>query len=107
MPSAFVPVARVGDLADGAMMLVTPEGEEITLARVGDEYFAFDALCSHAFGVLDQGDLIGHEVQCPIHTGRFDVRTGRPTCPPALRPIATYAVRIEGEQVLVGPKATP
>jgi len=105
MPSAFVPVASVGDLADGALMLVTLDGEEILLARVGDEYFAVDALCTHAYGMLDQGDLVGHEVRCPFHAGRFDVRTGRATCPPAVRPVATYAVEVRGGDILVGPRA--
>ena len=106
MPSQFVRVARVGELEDGAMMLVTPEDQEVVLARVGDEYYAVDALCSHAYGMLDQGELVGYEVECPIHTGRFDVRTGKATCMPALRPIGAYPVRVDGEDILVGPKAS-
>jgi nitrite reductase/ring-hydroxylating ferredoxin subunit len=105
MPSQFVRVAGVGDLEDGAMMLVTPEDQEIVLARVGDEYYAVDALCTHAYGMLDQGELEGYELECPIHAGRFDVRTGKATCRPALLPIGAYAVRVDGEDILVGPKA--
>jgi nitrite reductase/ring-hydroxylating ferredoxin subunit len=104
MLSEFVPVARVGDLADGEMTLITPQGQEVVLARVGDEYFAIGAICSHAYGMLDQGTLYGYEVECPIHTGRFDVRTGRARRPPAIQPIMSYEVRIEGDQILVGPR---
>jgi naphthalene 1,2-dioxygenase system ferredoxin subunit len=104
MLTEFTPVARVGELADGEMTLVTPQNQEVVLARVGDAYYAIGAICSHAFGMLDQGTLYGCEVECPIHTGRFDVRTGRPTRPPAGRPVMTYEVRVEGEQILVGPR---
>jgi nitrite reductase/ring-hydroxylating ferredoxin subunit len=99
----FVKVATVGDLADGALNLVTAEGEDIVLVRVGNEYFAVAAICSHAFGWLDEGTLLGHEIQCPIHEGRFDVRTGEPTREPAEEPISAYTVRLDGEQILVGP----
>lgn len=104
MLTRFVNVAADGDLADGAMALVTAEGEDIVLVRAGNEYFAVTAICSHAFGFLEEGTLHGHEIQCPIHGGRFDVRTGQPTHEPAEEPIGTYAVRIEGEQILVGPR---
>lgn len=103
MLTSFVNVAAVGDLPDGAMTLVTAEGEDIVLVRVGTEYFAVAAICSHAFGWLDEGTLHGHEIQCPIHEGRFDVRTGQPTREPAEDPIASYTVRLDGEQILVGP----
>lgn len=99
----FVKVAAVGDLASGEMRLVTANGDDVVLARVGDEYFAVEVLCSHAFGMLDGGTLHGYELECPIHVGRFDLRTGSPTQFPAEDPIATYAVRVEDGAILIGP----
>lgn len=104
MPREFLKVATVADLADGEMMLVTPGGEEILLARIGGRYFAIDALCTHAFGMLDQGTLSGFEVECPIHEGRFDLRTGQPTREPAEEPVQTYAVQVQGDDILIGPR---
>ena len=99
----FVRVGTVGDLADGGIMLVTAGGEEVVLVRVGDGYHAIAPMCSHAFGPL-LGTIYGHEIECPIHQGRFDLRNGAPTRDPAEEPIATYAVRVEGDAILVGPK---
>ena len=53
--------------------------------------------------MLDQGTLVGIEVECPLHEGRFDLRTGQDTNPPADEPVAAFAVRVEGDDVLVGP----
>ncbi len=103
-PAEFVAVARVGDLAAGAMTVVTVGDEEVLLARVGDEYFAVSAICTHTWGLLDQGSLHGCEVECPLHTGRFDLRTGRATRPPALKPLPVYAVQVRDGAILVGPR---
>ena len=44
----------------------------------------------------------GDEIECPLHGGCFSIRTGEATCPPATEPLATYEVRIEGEDILIG-----
>ena len=95
---------RVGDLADGEMVQVHAEGEDILLARVGDEFFAIDNWCTHRDGMLDEGELDGYQVECPLHTGRFDVRTGAPTAAPATRPVRAFAVHREDDDILVGPR---
>jgi nitrite reductase/ring-hydroxylating ferredoxin subunit len=99
----FEVVARVDELKDGEMMLVTAAGRELLLARVGDEFLASDSVCTHALGYLDQGSLDGFEVICPLHSGRFDLRTGEALWGPPVDPLTAYEVRVEGEDVLVGP----
>ncbi len=79
--------------------------------RVGDRflalfncdgtYYAVDDTCTHAEASLSEGFLQGCEIECPLHGGRFDVRTGKATWSPAFVPVATYAVRVEGSDVLV------
>jgi nitrite reductase/ring-hydroxylating ferredoxin subunit len=106
MLSKFTKVATTSDLADGQMMAVDAEGEEILLARIGDNYYAINNICSHAAAWLDQGDLLPStcEVQCPLHEGRFDLRTGEPTNEPADTPVEAYTVKVEGTDILVGPR---
>lgn len=104
MPAEFVKVARAGDVEDGELLLVDAAGDDILLARVGDAYYAIGPFCSHALGPLELGDLYGYELECPLHQGRFDVRTGHPTREPPEEPIVSYAVRVEDGDILVGPK---
>jgi nitrite reductase/ring-hydroxylating ferredoxin subunit len=102
----FVRIARRGDLADGEITMTQAGGERVVLLRIGEEYFAIAWLCTHALGLLMQGELHGYEIQCPIHEGRFDVRTGAVTRDPPdekIEPLAVYTVRIEGDDIYVGP----
>ena len=106
MLTEFVKVASVGDLEDNQMMIVNPGSEDILLARVNGDYFAIDDWCTHAAGMLHQGYIHpkNYEVECPIHEGHFDLRTGEATMLPAEDPTQAYAVRVEGDDILVGPK---
>ena len=106
MLSEFVRVGTVGDIAPGEMQTIEVAGEYILVARIGDEYFALDGFCTHAEGFLSEGYLLEEycEVECPIHEGAFHLRTGEVTNPPAEDPIVAYDVRIEGDDILVGPK---
>ena len=53
------------------------------------------------WGVLDQGELDGTAIECPRHGGRFDVTTGRVLALPPVRPVRTYAVRVENGAIAV------
>ncbi len=74
-------------------------GRDIALYTVGEEVFATDNLCSHGNARLCDGFLDGHEIECPLHQGKFDVRTGAPTCAPVTEPVVSYPVRIENGRV--------
>jgi len=102
--STFVKVAKTYDLAEGGMVAVLVGDTEILLAQVQGQYYAISNVCSHADVWLHPGELrpATFEVQCPLHQGRFDLRTGCATAWPASAPVQVYAVRVEGEDILVG-----
>mgnify|MGYP003579180154 CR=1 FL=1 len=83
---------------------VTPysTGErEIALYAVGASVYATDNLCTHGLARLCDGFLEGHEIECPLHQGRFDVRTGKALCAPLKEDIRSYPVKIEDGMVYV------
>ncbi len=88
------------------MQLVTVAGKNLVLARVAGEFYAVDSVCTHNEGYLDEGSLSGCEIICPLHSGKFDLRTGNATWGPVFDPLTTYEVRVEGDDVLVGPPKT-
>ncbi len=97
----WIDVASEGDLFEGAGVPVTHEGREIALFWLDGQVFATDNLCTHGDARLCDGFVEGHEVECPFHQARFDLRTGQPTCGPAIDPVRTWPVRIENHRVLV------
>ena len=84
-----------GDVREGEGVSVMVDGiEPIAVFRVGGEFFVTQNTCSHARAILTKGWLEGHEISCPVHDGRFDIRTGRPLCFPVTDPIAVFAAEI-------------
>jgi naphthalene 1,2-dioxygenase system ferredoxin subunit len=76
-------------------------GRDIAIYTVGSEVFATDNVCTHGQARLCDGFLDGHEIECPLHQGKFDVRDGRPTCEPVTQALRSYPVKIEGQRVFV------
>jgi naphthalene 1,2-dioxygenase system ferredoxin subunit len=101
MPEAWIDVAGVDDLFEGASIAVQVQGRELALHCVDGEPHATDNLCTHGAARLCEGFLEGHEIECPLHQGRFDVRDGRALCAPATQPVAVYRTRIEGGRVML------
>jgi 3-phenylpropionate/trans-cinnamate dioxygenase ferredoxin subunit len=98
----FVVVAPDADLLDGKRVFVEIDGIPIVLFRVGGKLFAIADACSHDDGPLGDGDLIDHEIICPRHGARFDIRTGKVLSLPAVLNIPSYPVRVIDHQIEVG-----
>ena len=95
-------VGCIDDLPDGRGVAVTVEGEPLMLVRLGDRVFATHGLCSHEDKPLAGGHPEGGcEWECPHHGARFDLATGRATLLPAVAPIETFPVRVEGGRIWV------
>jgi len=101
MNAQWIDAAAQDDLWDDSGTSVVLNGLEIALFRVGDAAYATDNLCSHGQARLCDGFVEGHEIECPLHQGRFDLRTGQASAEPAVEAIRTYPVRIEGGRVYV------
>lgn len=86
--------------ADDVIGLVV-EGRDLALYNVDGSIYATDNICTHGHARLCEGFLEGHEIECPLHQGRFDVRNGVPTCAPVTEAIRSYPVKIEGGRVFL------
>jgi 3-phenylpropionate/trans-cinnamate dioxygenase ferredoxin subunit len=96
-----IAVAKNGDIAPGSVRVVEAAGKRIALCNHEGTFFAIDDVCTHDRGPLDQGELIGFEIECPRHGARFDVRTGQATRLPAIMPVKTYPVTADGDEISV------
>ncbi len=103
MPEEFVKVARAGELPGGEKMLVELEDERILLVNIGGKYYAVGEECPHALAMLSMGQLYGEEIVCPVHGSGFNVKSGEVLSPPAREDLACYPVRVEGDDILIGP----
>jgi nitrite reductase/ring-hydroxylating ferredoxin subunit len=99
----FVKVAELGEISPGEMKLVELGQDQILLANIDGKVFAIDDICSHAYASLSEGDLNGEEVECPLHGSAFNVITGEALTPPADESLRVFQVRVEGQDILLGP----
>jgi 3-phenylpropionate/trans-cinnamate dioxygenase ferredoxin component len=99
--SAFHEVARLEDIAPGELLRVEVGARLVCLANVGGVIYAVDDDCTHTGGPLDEGELNGHMLTCPIHLAQFDVRNGQVLRGPAREPLDAYSVRIEDGRIFV------
>lgn len=56
--------------------------------------YATDGLCTHEGVRLADGLVLGDEIECPKHNGRFNFKTGAPLRAPVCVALATYPVRV-------------
>src|SRR5438477_4330617 len=94
-------------LADGEKLLGHAQGEPVLLARVGDNYFAIGATCTHYGGPLVEGALVGDTVRCPWHHACFSLRDGEALRAPALDPVPCWRVEKLGDKIFVREKVPP
>jgi len=88
----------------GGAVLGHAGGEAVLLVRVGDEFNAIAASCTHYGGPLVEGLFDGETVRCPWHHACFNVRTGEPLRAPALSPVACWKTERRGGKVVVTSK---
>ncbi len=93
-------VGIVGDFAEESLTARTVGGREIVVVRHGGRFYAVPDRCTHARYPLHDGSLEDGKLVCSHHGARFDLETGRPTLP-ALKPLARYAVEVEGDDVFI------
>lgn len=99
MTTNWVDAAAQEDVPAEDVAAFEVAGRDIALYNVEGTIFATDNICSHGHARLCDGFLEGHEIECPLHQGKFDVRTGQPTCAPVSVPIRSYPVKVENGRV--------
>ncbi len=102
MNEQWIDAAAAGDVPADDVIGVDVAGRSIALYQVDGEIFATDNLCTHGNARLCHGFLEGHEIECPLHQGKFDIRNGKAMCAPLTEDVRTYPVKIEGSRVFVG-----
>ena len=97
----WITVARVAELPEGSRRVVRLDDQPIAVFHLDDGWYAIDDVCTHDGGPVAEGRLEGCIIECPRHGATFDVKTGAALTFPAVSPVATYAVRVVGDEVQV------
>lgn len=97
----FRKLANLAEVPSGQAKVFDMDGVRVALCNVEGEVFAVADLCSHDNGPLGEGELVGDQIECPRHGARFDLKSGKPKCLPAVMPIPVYKVEVRNEEIWV------
>jgi NAD(P)H-dependent nitrite reductase small subunit len=98
---AWQRVASLAEVAADKGLQVKVGATEVAIFRLGATLYAIEAICPHAEAYLAEGFIDEDRVECPLHQAQFHIPTGKCLGPPADRDLATYPVKVEGNDVLV------
>ena len=98
---AFIKVAKVSEIATGKIKGFLIENKKIAIANTGGKLYAFEDRCPHQSAKLSFGTLVGNNVMCKAHGEQFSLETGKPVMMLTPESLKLYAVRVEGEDILV------
>ena len=75
------------------------ENKTYCIYRLEDGYYATDGVCTHENVHLEEGLVIDDEIECPMHQGIFNIKTGKAISPPACDDLKTYQVKVENGKI--------
>jgi nitrite reductase/ring-hydroxylating ferredoxin subunit len=100
---ALLRLCGVSEVAADEPRRVEIDGFAYAIFKLGERYFVTADQCTHGPGFLAEGAVIGEEVECPFHQGRFHIPTGAPTLPPCTEPVRVWTVQIRDGQIFIDP----
>ena len=98
---AWHEAAEEAQLGDDEALALAIGAAKIALCRSGGEVYAVDNVCTHQYALLSDGYVEDGCIECPLHQGRFDLKTGAALCAPVTDPVKVYPVRREGGKIYV------
>jgi naphthalene 1,2-dioxygenase system ferredoxin subunit len=99
MANSWTDIMSIDDTFEGEVVRFNYGDKNLAIYNVNGLVYCTDNVCTHGNALLSDGFLEGHEIECPFHQGRFDVRDGRVTCEPATKAIKSYPIKVTDGRV--------
>lgn len=97
----YVTVCSISELPPGRREVFEINSRWVAVFNIDGKFYAIEDLCTHDEGPLAEGEIEGHEIKCPRHGAKFDLRSGKVLTAPALVDVPWYEVRIQDDAVQV------
>jgi 3-phenylpropionate/trans-cinnamate dioxygenase ferredoxin subunit len=101
-PLTYYPLCSTDELPSGERLFIELGTAPVVVFNIAGDFYAIDDVCTHDNGPLGEGEVEGHEIICPRHGARFDIRTGEVLSLPAVKGVTSYPVRTRDGMVEIG-----
>lgn len=89
-------------LEAGQMLAIdSPDLPPLAAFNTGSGIYVTSNVCTHNVAILTDGFFSDETIECPMHGGCFNVRTGQATQFPCEEPLRTYPVVVDGDDVYI------
>jgi len=99
--NGFRIVAQVNDVDEDDVIKASVGDKEVAIYNVEGEFFATELMCTHEAFPLDGGYCEDGKVECPLHSGWFDIKTGKALSAPCIVDLKIYDVKVDGNNILI------
>lgn len=106
--SASITICTVDDIVEGESKVIPADengtGEDIAVFHAEDgNFYALNDNCTHETASLADGWIEGTEVECPVHSAKFCLKSGAALCMPATIAARTHKVEVSDGNVVLHP----
>lgn len=101
MSNEWIKVASLAEVPEDDVIGVMARDRELALYNLDGEIFATDNICTHGHARLSDGFVEDGEIECPLHQGKFCIKSGKAMCEPLTEDTRTYPTRVEGNEILI------
>jgi 3-phenylpropionate/trans-cinnamate dioxygenase ferredoxin subunit len=101
MADEFYKIGKLEEVPEGQAKVFEVGGRRLAVCHADDGIFAIDDVCTHDGGPLGEGELNDHQIECPRHGARFDIRSGKAVCLPAVKPVCSYKTEVRNDEIWV------
>ena len=77
------------------------EDKTYCIYHIKDGFFATDGMCTHEDVHLEDGLVIDNEIECPMHQGIFNIKTGKVIQDPPCDDLKTYNIKTENNKIYI------
>ncbi len=98
----FYPICAIEDLPAGERLFIELNDDPVVILNVDGSYYAIADVCTHDDGPLGDGEVEDHQIICPRHGARFDIRNGEVLTLPAVQDVRSYPIRVNNGMVEIG-----
>ena len=98
----YYAVCPVEDLPAGERLFIALGEDPVVIFNIAGDFYAIADICTHDDGPLGEGEIEDHEIVCPRHGARFDIRTGEVLALPAVKGVPSYPIRVKNGMVEIG-----
>jgi nitrite reductase/ring-hydroxylating ferredoxin subunit len=99
----LVALCAAADVGPDTPLRVVLGNEAYAVFKLDGQFYATQDQCTHGPGSLADGFVMGTEIECPFHQGRFDIRTGQATGAPCIQALRTWTVHAIDGQLFIDP----